>query len=44
MPTGQPATHLAATPPTYWEMEAKGGARSVAYEAVFFTPVYKVLG
>jgi hypothetical protein len=42
LPTDQPATNLAATPPTYWEIEAKGQARGVDYEAVFLVPVYKV--
>ena len=44
LPTDQPATHLAATTPTYWEIEAKGRASSVDYEAVFLIPVYKVPG
>jgi len=42
LPTDQPATNLAATPPTYWEIEAKGRARGVDYGAVFLVPVYKV--
>jgi hypothetical protein len=42
LPPDQPATDLAATPPTYWEIEAKGKARGVDYEAVFLVPVYKV--
>lgn len=42
VPTDQPSTNLAATPPTYWEIEAKGKARGVDYEAVFLVPVYKV--
>jgi len=42
LPPDQPATHLAATPPFYWEIEAKGRARGVDYEAVFLVPVYRV--
>jgi hypothetical protein len=42
LPSDQPATNLAATPPTYWEIEARGKARGVDYEAVFLVPVYKV--
>ena len=43
LPADQPATNLAATPPIYWEIEAKGKAHSgVGYEAVFLVPVYKV--
>ena len=42
LPSDQPATTLVATPPTYWEIEAKGKARGVGYEAVFLVPVYKV--
>jgi len=43
VPADQPATNLAAIPPIYWEIEAKGAARSgVGYEAVFLVPVYKV--
>lgn len=41
LPTDQPATTLAATPPTYWEIEAKGKARGADYEATFLVPVYK---
>jgi hypothetical protein len=44
LPTDQPATHLAAAPPTYWEIEAKGRASSVEYKAVFLIPVYKLPG
>ena len=40
LPTGQPPTTLIATPPTYWEIEAKGKARRIGYEAVFLVPVY----
>jgi len=42
LPTDEPPTNLAATPPTYWEIEAKGKARGVDYEATFLVPVYKV--
>jgi len=42
LPADEPATNLAATPPIYWEIEAKGKARGVDYEAVFLVPVYKV--
>ena len=41
VPSGQPQTNLAATPPTYWEIEAKGKARGVDYQAYFLVPVYK---
>jgi hypothetical protein len=41
LPENQPTTNLAATPPIYWEIEAKGKARGVDYEAVFLVPVYK---
>ncbi|HXW61068.1 MAG TPA: hypothetical protein VEJ45_00580 [Candidatus Acidoferrales bacterium] len=44
LPPDQPATDLAAGLPTYWEIEAKGKARGVDYEAVFLVPVYKVSG
>ncbi len=42
LPADQPTTALVATPPIYWEIEAKGKARGVGYEAVFLVPVYKV--
>jgi hypothetical protein len=42
IPSGQPATTLIATPPTYWEVEAKGKSHSVNYESVFLVPVYKM--
>lgn len=42
LPNDEPATNLAATPPFYWEIEAKGAARGVSYQAVFLVPVYKV--
>jgi hypothetical protein len=41
VPSDQPATTLISTPPTYWELEAKGKARGAGYEAVFLVPVYK---
>lgn len=41
LPADEPATNLAATPPVYWEIEARGKARGVNYEAVFLVPVYK---
>ncbi|MGC2332434.1 MAG: hypothetical protein WA581_13345 [Candidatus Acidiferrales bacterium] len=41
VPTGRPQTNLAATPPTYWEIEAKGKARGADYLAYFLVPVYK---
>jgi len=41
LPPDQPTTTLAATPPTYWEIEAKGKARGVDYQAYFLVPVYK---
>ena len=42
LPADQLSTSLAATPPIYWEIEARGKARGVDYEAVFLVPVYKV--
>jgi hypothetical protein len=41
IPADQPATSLISTPPVYWEVEAKGEAQGVNYEAVFLVPVYK---
>jgi hypothetical protein len=41
IPSDQPATTLIATPPSYWEVEAKGKASGASYEAVFLVPVYK---
>ena len=40
-PEDQPATALIQTPPTYWEIEARGEARGVDYQAYFLVPVYK---
>jgi len=42
VPSGQPSTTLAATPPIYWEIQANGKARGADYEAYFLVPVYKV--
>jgi hypothetical protein len=41
VPAEQPSTNLAATPPTYWEIEANGKAQGVDYQAYFLVPVYK---
>jgi hypothetical protein len=41
LPTDEHATALAETPPTYWEVEARGKAHGAAYEAFFLVPVYK---
>lgn len=41
LPSDQPTTNLAATPPTYWEIQAQGKARGADYEAYFLVPVYK---
>jgi hypothetical protein len=41
VPSDQPTTTLVATPPTYWEIEAKGKARGADYQAFFLVPVYK---
>ena len=41
VPSDQPQTNLAATPPTYWEIEAKGKARGADYQAYFLVPIYK---
>lgn len=41
VPADQPQTNLAATPPTYWEIEANGKAQGVDYQAFFLAPVYK---
>ncbi|MBZ5696856.1 MAG: hypothetical protein LAN36_16030 [Acidobacteriia bacterium] len=41
LPSDQPTTNLSATPPVYWEIEAKGKARGADYEASFLVPVYK---
>lgn len=41
LPADQPTTNLAATPPTYWEIEARGESGVVSYEAYFLVPVYK---
>jgi hypothetical protein len=41
IPVDQHATTLADTPPTYWEIEARGKAPGADYEAYFLVPVYK---
>ena len=41
LPEDQPPSALLQTPPTYWEIEARGKARGVDYEAFFLVPVYK---
>ncbi len=41
IPADPPATSLISSPPTYWEVEAKGKAQGARYEAVFLVPVYK---
>jgi hypothetical protein len=42
IPPDQPGTTLVATPPTYWEIEAKGKASGADYQAYFMVPVYKI--
>lgn len=41
LPADKLPTALAATPPTYWQIEARGQARGADYEAYFLVPVYK---
>jgi len=41
IPVNQPTSRLSATPPTYWEIEARGKSRGADYEAYFLIPVYK---
>lgn len=41
LPTDKLPTTLSATPPTYWQIEARGQARGADYEAYFLVPVYK---
>ena len=41
LPTNQPTTALASTPPVYWEIEARGQSNKVGYQAYFLVPVYK---
>lgn len=41
LPADQPATALYQTPPTYWEIEARGKASTASYEAYFLVPVYR---
>jgi hypothetical protein len=40
IPADQPSTSLISTPPTYWEIEARGKGREADYEAYFLVPVY----
>lgn len=40
VPAEQPTTALIATPPTYWEVEARGSSKTVNYQAYFLVPVY----
>ena len=40
IPGDQPPTNLGLHPPTYWEIEAKGTANGVDYQAYFLVPVY----
>ena len=42
IPPDQPATTFMVTPPTYWEIEAKGKAYGADYQAYFLVPVYKI--
>ena len=41
LPADKLTTSLADTPPTYWQIEAKGEARGADYQAYFLVPVYK---
>jgi len=41
LPADKLPTTLAATPPTYWQIEARGRGRGANYEAYFLVPVYK---
>jgi len=41
LPADRLTTSLADTPPTYWQIEAKGEARGADYQAYFLVPVYK---
>jgi hypothetical protein len=41
IPADQPATSLISTPPTYWEIEARGTSPQVNYVAYFLVPIYK---
>jgi len=43
IPNDKLPTTLGATPPTYWQIEARGQARGADYEAYFLVPVYKKL-
>lgn len=41
IPQNQSTTRLCDSPPTYWEIEARGKAHGAGYEAYFLVPVYK---
>jgi hypothetical protein len=41
LPADKLTTSLADTPPTYWQIEAKGEARGADYQAYFLVPAYK---
>lgn len=41
LPADKLPTTLAATPPTYWQIEARGEAHGADYEAYFLVPVYQ---
>lgn len=41
LPADKSTTTLADSPPTYWEIEARGKAPGADYEAYFLVPVYK---
>ena len=41
LPADKLTTSLADTPPTYWQIEAKGEAIGANYQAYFLVPVYK---
>jgi hypothetical protein len=41
LPENQLATRLCDTPPTYWQIEARGKARGADYQAYFLVPVYR---
>jgi len=40
LPDNEPTTRLTDTPPTYWQIEARGQAHGGGYEAYFLLPVY----
>ena len=41
LPADKLTTSLADTPPTYWQIEAKGEAHGADYQAYFLVPAYK---